>query len=102
MSVLSRDDFFNRINAMVGTNTSDEAVSFIEDMTDTYNNLEQTANGDGVNWEQRYHELDESWKTKYKNRFFSGNGSSNIPLENTPPEEDKVTADNITIEDLFS
>ena len=61
MSVLNRDDFFNRIQNIAGTDTSDETLGFIEDMTDTYNDLEARVNGDGVDWEQRYHDLDESW-----------------------------------------
>lgn len=99
MSVLNRDDFFSRINAIVGTDTSNEALSFIEDMTDTYNSLETNANGDGVNWEQRYHDLDESWKAKYKNRFFTG--SSAIPQQQQVEQEEN-NPDNITIEDLFT
>lgn len=101
MAVLARDDFFSRLQERVGTATSDEDISFIEDMTDTFNDLENRANGDGVDWEQRYHELDESWKQKYKHRFFSG-GSSAIPR--TDPQEDndaQERASSITFNDLF-
>ena len=96
MSVLNRDDFFSRVQTMAGTDTSDETLGFIEDMTDTYNDLESRANGDGVDWERRYHELDESWKAKYKQRFFSGGGSSRLPSE-TVVEETKE----VDFEDLF-
>ena len=99
MSVLTRDEFFNRVNGMVGTDTSDEAVSFIEDMTDTYNQLERNANGDGTNWEQKYKELDESWKARYKSRFFSGNGNSKIINENDSSIQEGQEP--ITIDDLF-
>lgn len=101
MSVLNRDDFFNRINTIVGTDTSDDALAFIEDMTDTYNSLETTANGDGANWEQRYHELDECWKAKYKRRFFTGNGST-IPVVENSEQDEVVTPESITIDDLFT
>ena len=81
MAVLTRDDFFDRVQKIVGTDTSDDSLTFIEDMTDTYNNLDEKANGDGTDWEQRYKDLDEAWKEKYKKRFFSrwfcsGKGSS--------------------------
>lgn len=92
MAVLNRDDFFNAVQVRVGNDTSDDSIKFIEDMTDTYNSLEQSANGDGVDWKQRYDELNESWKKKYAHRFFSG-GSNNMPQENgeggtedTPPD----------------
>ena len=101
MAILSRDDFFSRLQTMVGDNTSDESIAFIEDMTDTYNDMENRANGDGVDWEQRYHDLDESWKQKYRHRFFSGNGASNIGNAPNEPEDNPDRGRTITINDLF-
>lgn len=97
MSVLTRDEFFDRVQKVAGTDTSDETLTFIEDMTDTYNSLEEKANGDGADWEQRYHDLDESWKEKYKKRFFTGGASTRI-VEEVKEEEDKKDVD---FEDLF-
>ena len=99
MSVLNRDDFFNRIQNIAGTDTSEETLAFIEDMTDTYNDLDSKANGDGVDWEQRYHDLDESWKSKYKQRFFSGGGSARIPQEEHIETENRN--EEIGYDDLF-
>ena len=97
MSVLNRDDFFNRIQNIVGTDVSDDSLSFIEDMNDTYNDLESRANGDGIDWQQRYNELDEAWKEKYKKRFFSG-GSSYTPKADKDPDPQPS---NVDYEDLF-
>lgn len=101
--VLNKDEFFTRLNAAVGTDTSDASLAFIEDMTDTYNHLEQQANGDDEDWEKKYHELDESWKQKYRHRFFSGGGNSNSPNGYSDNDEDAiiVTPDNITVDNLF-
>jgi hypothetical protein len=96
MAVLSRDEFFDRVQKIVGTDTTDESLTFIEDMTDTYNSLDEKANGDGTDWEQRYKDLDESWKEKYKKRFFSG-GSSRVIEEVKDIEEKKE----VTYDDLF-
>lgn len=82
MAVLNRDEFFNAIQTRVGNDTSDDAINFIENMTDTFNSLENGANGDGVDWKQKYEELDESWKKKYAHRFFSGGSNSVPPQEN--------------------
>lgn len=101
MAILSRDDFFSRIQTVLGDNTSDESISFIEDMTDTYNDMETRANGDGIDWEQRYHDLDESWKQKYRHRFFSGNGVSNIGNGTPSSDPDPDRGRTITINDLF-
>ena len=98
MSVLNRDEFFDRIHQRVGTDNSDEAIKFIEDMSDTFNSLEERANGDGTDWEKKYHELDESWKKKYTHRFFSGGANSSI-IE--PDEKRDKDGSSITIDDLF-
>lgn len=95
MGVLNRDEFFERVQAVAGTDTSDETLQFIEDMTDTYNSLEERANGDGIDWEQRYHDLDDSWKAKYKQRFFSGGTVSRIPEEEKEAEERKIDYDDL-------
>ena len=60
MAVLNRDEYFSRLHERLGADSSEEAITFLEDMTDTYNDMETRANGDGVDWEQRYHDLDES------------------------------------------
>ena len=39
MAVLTREDYRARVNARVGENASDEDLSFLEDMTDTYDSL---------------------------------------------------------------
>lgn len=96
MAVLTRDEFFDRVQKIVGTDTSDDSLTFIEDMTDTYNNLDEKANGDGTDWEQRYKDLDESWKEKYKKRFFSGGGS--VLVKEVADEEKEK---DVTFDDLF-
>lgn len=105
MAVLNREEFFNRVQAAVGTDTSDESIRFIEDMSDTYDSLENAASGGGADWEKKYHELDESWKEKYKHRFFSGKGSAfgPEPDDPEPPEEtEEQRAEKITVNDLFN
>lgn len=99
MAVLSKEDFFARLHTRIGEDTSDEAISFLEDMTDTFNDLEKRATGDGVNWEQKYHDLDESWKKRYRHRFFSG--ESNTPYDEGDTAGEDFTSETITVDDLF-
>lgn len=105
MSVLSRDDFFKAISSKI-TGTEEDDLKVIEDLTDTYNSLEKQSHGDGINWEQKYHELDDTWSKRYRSRFFSSNGASEI-IEDDEPGDDaqaskrKKTDHNITINDLF-
>ena len=102
MARLNRDEFFNRVHERIGTDTSDEAIAFLEDITDTYNDLENRANVQDGEWERKYHELDESWKARYRHRFYSG-GMSNIPDDTLDDDskEDEITPENITIDNLF-
>ena len=103
MAVLNRKDFFSQLQDRVGNDTSDEALSFIENMTDTFNDMEQRANAvDSENWERKYNELNESWKKKYTNRFFSGSGNSNIPTDDPDEAGNNKSPNHIKIEDLFT
>lgn len=102
MAILSRDEFFTRLQEQIGEDTSDRSISFLEDMTDTFNDMENRSNGDGVDWEQKYKELDESWKKKYRHRFFTG-GGGNVPEPDvTGNSGDEYDPDDITVEDLFT
>lgn len=94
MPKLERDAFMERIKAIVGDATDDDALSFIADMTDTYDGLAQPSD-----WEEKYnaeHAAHEALRKEYKDRFFSG-GTNGQP----DPEPDKPGAEEITYEDLF-
>lgn len=97
MPILNRDDFFGRLHERLGEDTSEDAIKFLEDMTDTYNDLEKRATGDGTDWQKKYNELDEAWKKRYRHRFF------NTDSRDVPPDEDddRGSVEDISIDDLF-
>lgn len=98
MAVLKRDEYFNRLQDYVGDDTSDKALTLVEDFTDTYNSFDERKS-DEVDWEKKYHENDKAWRERYTRRFFTGN--SVVPgLDEVEPEE-KVTAENISVDDIF-
>lgn len=95
MAVLEKEAFMNLIKAKIGDSTSDEDLKFLEDVTDTYNDLEQKSNGESTNeWEEKYNNLDKEWREKYKARFFQTDNDN----DDNGSGENK---DNIQIEDLF-
>lgn len=99
MAILNRDEYFEHVRAAIGDRSDDESVKFLEDMTDTYNSLEDNiTHRDGEDWEQRYHDLDNQWKKRYKERFFSGRGGNPNGLPTTSIEEEEKV---ITIDGLF-
>lgn len=95
MAVLSRDDFMARINERVGDDNSDDALSFIEDMTDTFDDLSSSNNTD--DWEKKYNELDAMWREKYKARFMSS-GTDPQTVIDDPEKDDGIET---TFDDLF-
>lgn len=101
MPVLNKEEFFNRINERIGADTSDDAISFLEDMADTYNALSTSANGSEAEvWKKRYEDNDAAWKKKYQHRFFSGADMNYTPYKD---EEEDISPnrEDITIDQLF-
>ena len=93
--IRSREELLNSVRSAFADDTSDETLALIEDITDTVTDLETKANGDGVNWKQRYEENDATWRKKYRDRFFSG--TDDDPDPNPKPESSKPRK----FEDLF-
>lgn len=102
MAILKKEDFFNRLTGYIGDSNSDDDISFFEDMTDTYNDLERRKAGDGVDWEQKFKDNDEAWRKKYRNRFFRGDAGDCFDDDmNDGNKNNDVTPDNITFDDIF-
>jgi len=85
------------VKEKIGEDNSDESIAFIENLTDTYNDLQEKANGDGIDWKAKYEENDASWKQKYKDRFFN-NPTPNVEQK----DEEEVPQKKLTFESLFN
>ena len=83
MSIKTKQEILEQINARFGEDNSDEALSMIEDITDTLNDFETRANGDGIDWKSKYEENDKAWKKKYVDRFFNGSSDTDGKKEET-------------------
>jgi hypothetical protein len=84
MAVRTRDEILAAIRSRLGDDTSDDALTIIEDIDDTFKDCETRT---GEDWKSKYDELDAQWRKRYRDRFFqkADNG------ETTP---DDVKADN--------
>lgn len=98
MAILGKDEFFKKVHERVGSDTSEEALSFLEDITDTYADMERRAADGGDEWRRKYEELDEAWREKYKHRFFSAPGDGAATADEVTERQEE---EEITIEDLF-
>lgn len=69
MAIRSKDEIMTAIRARIGDDTSDEALSLIEDVNDTITDYD-TRVADQTDWKAKYTENDESWRKRYRDRFF--------------------------------
>lgn len=101
MAKINKDEYLAKLNAFVGDRSDEEAINFLEDMTDAYNQLETVAKSDGVDWEAKYKENDEAWQKKYRNRFLQGTGSTFVEPEERGEKEVEISPETITVEDIW-
>lgn len=125
MAILSQEQYMNTIKTLIGENTSDDALKTLEDLTDTYNDLNGRV---GEDWKAKHDALDAAWRQRYRDRFFHGEPSPTptpippadpaaggqvqvgvatpdmkpefVPMSNEP--SDPQAPENIGIDDLFT
>lgn len=100
--IKTKAEILEQIKTKFGEDSSDETLSFIEDVSDTLGDLESKASGQ-EDWKKKYEDNDKEWREKYKARFFEatdpsasdpqGNGSENEGEDNPPKP--------LTFNDLF-
>lgn len=73
MAVLSREEYIKAINNRIGDAVDDDAIKFLEDMTDTFDNAVASS---GEDWKKKYEENDNEWRRKYRDRFMNSNVQS--------------------------
>lgn len=111
MAKLNREQFLEAIKTRIGDDTSDIAMQFVEDMTDTFDGFATDSNSQRITeLEQQLSEantakdeLDKSWRQRYRDRFFSGVDEEKLPPEVKDPqpvEPDRATT--IQVNDLFT
>lgn len=67
MAVRTRDEILAAIRSRLGDDTSDDALTIIEDIVDTFKDCETRT---GEDWKSKYDELDAQWRKRYRDRFF--------------------------------
>lgn len=96
MAVKTKDDILNELKAKFGDDTSDETLSLIEDVSDTYDDMTNKVQESG-NWKAKYEENDKAWREKYRDRFYSHIDPEPEPEPDPEPENDGPK----TFDDLF-
>lgn len=95
MAVRTKEELLEAVKVHYGEDTSDDAIMFIEDISDTLNDYESKVNSSG-DWENKYNEL----AVKYKERFFETGKLDKDETDPTDPEPDDYVVPQ-TYDDLF-
>lgn len=66
MAVKTIDEIMKKVRERIGEDNSDEAIEFIEDISDTFESFSNTED-----WKTKYEENDKKWREKYRERFFT-------------------------------
>lgn len=98
MAVKSRDEIMEAIRKRIGEDTSDEAISLLEDVTDTFTDYE-TKVADKTDWKAKYDEMDTSWRKKYMDRF---SGKTGEEVKDEQEEQIKDDSEPRTFDELFT
>lgn len=91
MAVKTVDEIMAKVREIIGEDDSDEAIGFIEDISDT---LESFSNVE--DWKTKYEENDKKWREKYRDRFFTSKEEVEEDDIEEPEEKEKKK-----FEDLF-
>lgn len=106
MAVRSREELMTSVRGIIGDREDADVLSFLEDMTDTFGDLETRV---GEDWKTKYEENDAEWRRKYRDRFFGdgdteyvrGEGEKTETIVDSP--EDRIEEDGPdTYEELFA
>lgn len=66
--ILSREDLLSAVRNIFGEDSTDEQISFIENLSDTFTDFEERVESSG-DWKTKYEENDASWRRRYTERF---------------------------------
>lgn len=96
MAIKSKDELMASIKAVIGEDTTDESISLLEDVSDTFDGLENETK-DKTDWKAKYEELDKTWRQKYRDRFMSGGDNDDSAFRDYEEEKPRPR----TYADLF-
>ena len=90
MAIRENSYIIDAIKAALGERTDDEAISLLEDVTDTLTDY-STRTQDSTDWQKKYNDNDAAWRARYIGRF---NGTSS--------SEDFISGQSTSVEVITS
>lgn len=91
--VRTKEELLQSIREKLGDSTDDESLSIIEDVSDTMDSF-----NDGKDWKEEAKRIDNEWRQKYHDRFFTSK-----PVEEEDPlDAGEPEPKTFRFEDLFT
>ena len=108
---LTREEYMASIASIIGDRTDDEALKFVEDMTDTFDGNVNTEYEETINTlnatikelTDKNNSIEAEWRKKYLARFYGGSDEEIDPSNQNVIEDETMLdgKEDITIDDLF-
>lgn len=95
MAIRTVEEIMEAVKKRIGDSMDDESISFVEDISDT---LQDLSKRDEEDWKRKYEENDASWRQRYRDRFFSANEETVIESTEKVDSEETEKTD---FKDLF-
>lgn len=81
--IRKKEELLDAIKGVVGESATDEVLSLIEDVSDTFTDLEEKTK-DQTDYKKQLEENDQMWRKKYHDRFFNTTDDKD-PID--PPDD---------------
>lgn len=94
--VRTKEEILNLVKDILKDDTSDSALSLVEDLSDTLDNAKPS---DETDWKTKYEDNDAQWRQRYRDRFFSKPAQEDSDEADDPAPEE--TNEPKTFSDLF-
>ena len=97
MAVRTRDEILAAIRSRLGDDTSDDALTIIEDIDDTFKDYETRT---GEDWKSKYDELDAQWRKRYRARFIQKADDDETTTQDVKVENEEDLKDESEVKDF--
>lgn len=94
MAVRTREEIMAQLQTIIGDDTSDDTLTFVQDVSDTLGNDNSATRITEL--ETQLKTQDEEWRKKYRDAFFTGKPDDAFKDEDDEPEKPR------RFEDLFT
>ena len=94
MAVRTREEIRAQLQTIIGDDTSDDTLNFVQDVSDTLGNDNSATRITEL--EAQIKIQDEEWRKKYRDAFFTGKPDDSFKDEDDEPQKPK------RFEDLFT